>query len=132
MTKLNKIHELALRALGLSCDATQKDIKKRYFRLARKHHPDKKGDATLFKDVQNAYEVLLYLWLRCNFASDESTLFNVTQPYLRVISSPSLNLICFQCQFLSPSRILIISPPASHDRLQDGNRWPGNRQAGDC
>ena len=61
MTKLNKIHELALRALGLSCDATQKDIKKRYFRLARKHHPDKKGDATLFKDVQNAYEVLLYL-----------------------------------------------------------------------
>jgi DnaJ-class molecular chaperone len=38
--------------------ATTEDIKKAYMKMARKHHPDKGGDAELFKGVQEAYEVL--------------------------------------------------------------------------
>ncbi len=48
--------------LGVSRDATEKDITKAYHQLAWKLHPDrnpgdKEAEAT-FKDVQNAYEIL--------------------------------------------------------------------------
>ncbi len=48
--------------LGVSKDATEKDIKQAYRRLARKHHPDvnpgSKEAEEKFKDVSEAYEVL--------------------------------------------------------------------------
>lgn len=44
--------------LGLTRDATADDIKKAYRKLAREHHPDKRGDPEKFKKVQEAYEVL--------------------------------------------------------------------------
>ncbi|MGJ8582160.1 MAG: molecular chaperone DnaJ, partial [Psychromonas sp.] len=48
--------------LGLSQDATEKEIKKAYKRLAMKYHPDRtKGDTALeekFKEVKEAYEIL--------------------------------------------------------------------------
>ncbi|MFC1233863.1 DnaJ C-terminal domain-containing protein [Vibrio sp. F74] len=48
--------------LGVSKDASEKDIKKAYKKLAMKYHPDKNpGDATAeasFKEVKEAYEML--------------------------------------------------------------------------
>jgi len=44
--------------LEVAKDATPEDIKKAYMKMARKHHPDKGGDAEVFKGVQEAYEVL--------------------------------------------------------------------------
>lgn len=45
--------------LGIDKDASVDDIKKAYRNLARKHHPDKGGDSEKFKEIGQAYEVLL-------------------------------------------------------------------------
>lgn len=44
--------------LGLPRNATPEQIKTAYRRLALRHHPDKGGDAELFKQVSNAYQIL--------------------------------------------------------------------------
>ena len=44
--------------LGVARGADSEEIKKAYKGLARKHHPDKGGDAEEFKRIQKAYEIL--------------------------------------------------------------------------
>jgi len=44
--------------LGVEKSADERQIKKAYFDLAKKHHPDKGGDAEEFKKIQRAYDVL--------------------------------------------------------------------------
>ena len=44
--------------LGVDKNAEERQIKKAYFDLAKKHHPDKGGDAEEFKKIQRAYDVL--------------------------------------------------------------------------
>ena len=53
--------------LGLDKSASQSDIKKAYYKLAREHHPDKGGDPEKFKKVQEAYEILSDQEKRANF-----------------------------------------------------------------
>ena len=45
--------------LGVKKNASKKEIKKAYKKLASKLHPDKGGNTYLFQQVQNAYENLL-------------------------------------------------------------------------
>ncbi len=44
--------------LGVAKDAKSVEIKKAFFKLARKKHPDKGGDAKEFQDINAAYDVL--------------------------------------------------------------------------
>ncbi len=44
--------------LGVKKSASQADIKKAFRAAAKKHHPDKGGDAEEFKKINDAYEVL--------------------------------------------------------------------------
>ena len=44
--------------LGIAKNATEKDIKKAYRKLALTHHPDRGGDEDKFKKISGAYEIL--------------------------------------------------------------------------
>jgi curved DNA-binding protein CbpA len=47
--------------MGLKPQASEKEIKLEYFKLAKKYHPDLNPDASArqkFEEVQKAYEVL--------------------------------------------------------------------------
>jgi DnaJ-class molecular chaperone len=44
--------------LGVDKKATKSEIKKAFFKLARKKHPDKGGDAKEFTEINAAYDVL--------------------------------------------------------------------------
>lgn len=56
--------------LGISRNASAKDIKKAYYQLAKKYHPDtNKGDPNAgrkFQEVSEAYEVSTFMFHKIN------------------------------------------------------------------
>jgi len=44
--------------LGISKNASQDEIKKAFHKLAHKHHPNKGGDESKFKEINEAYQIL--------------------------------------------------------------------------
>jgi len=56
MEKNTKLYDI----LGLTCEATEEEIKKSYRKLARQYHPDKNPEtAEKFKEISFAYEILI-------------------------------------------------------------------------
>lgn len=51
--------EEALKILGLPLSATVTDIRKNYLKLVSDCHPDKGGESHRFREVQQAYELLM-------------------------------------------------------------------------
>ncbi len=49
----------ACKVLGVSDDVEKDTIKKAYHKLALKHHPDKGGNAETFREVSEAYKLLM-------------------------------------------------------------------------
>jgi DnaJ-class molecular chaperone len=45
--------------LGVSQDCSKDDLKRAYKKMAVQHHPDKGGDPEKFKEIANAYDVLM-------------------------------------------------------------------------
>ena len=58
--------------LGVDPKSTPEEIKIAYRNLAREHHPDKGGDAEIFKEIAAAYSVLSDPEKRARFDSGES------------------------------------------------------------
>lgn len=46
------------KTLGVDKNASKDEIKKAFYKLAAKHHPDKGGDESKFKEVNEAYQIL--------------------------------------------------------------------------
>jgi curved DNA-binding protein CbpA len=44
--------------LGISPTATRAEAKEAYLRLAKQHHPDRSGDATRFRAIADAWEII--------------------------------------------------------------------------
>jgi len=78
-----KIHD-ALRLLGLGVDASEKDIKQAYRKLARSLHPDKNPSAeaaTLFVKVKKAHEHLIEHHKRVELKVDASQAAKAKEAY---------------------------------------------------
>jgi len=63
----------ARRLLGLGVDATLNEVKDAYRKLAKEHHPDRKGKAENFAGIQEAYDLLVeYIHeYRYSFSAEE-------------------------------------------------------------
>ena len=46
------------KTLGVAENASQDEIQRAYRKLAMKHHPDRGGDQSKFKDISAAYDIL--------------------------------------------------------------------------
>lgn len=44
--------------LGVSNKSSEKEVKKAYYKLSFKHHPDRGGDANIFSEITEAYDTL--------------------------------------------------------------------------
>lgn len=56
--------------LGIAVNATPEEIKSAYRRLARQHHPDHGGNQQLFKQVTDAYAILIDPAARRQYSED--------------------------------------------------------------
>ena len=65
--------------LQVDKSASQADIKKAYRKLAMTHHPDKGGDEAKFKEISQAYEVLVDPEKRQNYDNAGKGFFNLFQ-----------------------------------------------------
>jgi DnaJ-class molecular chaperone len=68
-------------------NVSENEIKKQYYKLARKNHPDKGGDSNLFQQIQNAYEILSNIQYRKIYHETKET--NITK--IRQIITQKLN-----------------------------------------
>lgn len=67
--------------LGVAREATTEEIRKSYRKLAQKHHPDKGGDAEMFKCLEEAYRILSDLALRAEF--DQNGCIKPAEPTIK-------------------------------------------------
>lgn len=110
--KKNNLYE----ALGLKSSATPREIKKAYYDLTFKYHPDKNEDsedaATKFREVTEAYEILGNYSLRKKY--DKGIPITKVKKMARPVVNHKV-----QFQEFYDSRSVSHSDSASDSRLQD-------------
>lgn len=84
----------AYATLGLNLGASIEDVKKAYKKLSMIHHPDRGGDADLFKEIKKAYETI------CN---DNGT-NNIEANALTALAE-LFNVVIDECHTLALSRV---------------------------
>jgi len=74
MTKPRTTIEEALEVLQLPPFISREDIKKQYRFLARKHHPDKGGEAEQMEKINQAYTQLITYIEKFRYSFDDAEL----------------------------------------------------------
>ena len=91
--------------LDLNKNCTEDEIKKKYKILAIKNHPDKGGDENKFKDISEAYQVLIDPVKRLNQdnnnISNINSIVNANKLFQAFFSERNNNIFNYKQSFIS-------------------------------
>ena len=91
--------------LDLNKNCTEDEIKKKYKILAIKNHPDKGGDENKFKDISEAYQVLVDPVKRLNYdnnnISNINSIVNANELFQAFFSERNNNIFNYKQSFVT-------------------------------
>ena len=91
--------------LDLNKNCTEDEIKKKYKILAIKNHPDKGGDENKFKDISEAYQVLVDPVKRLNYdnnnISNINSIVNANELFQAFFSGRNNNIFNYKQSFIN-------------------------------
>lgn len=103
--------------LGVSPSATLQEIKKAFMRLALQHHPDKGGSVEKFREIHEAYNVLIDKQRKNNFPANFDGINDILEEIERVRVQNQAEMIA------SIEQAFILYGVSSADL--DSNLWSG-------
>lgn len=114
--------------LNIKENASADKIKKAYFKLAQKFHPDKGGDPEMFKQINTAYKILMDEDKRLRYDAGESldSLTQSVSQHEQLILSMLAQVFCQTIGGSDPEHHDIIAGMRNHLRQASSNMLPQN------